>query len=74
MVVVTVEIWPHGDARRKREAAKVVISNVGGDQQTGEYNAAMQEDGKLKRVDRIVHERADGVLSLLAKTLRSWHQ
>lgn len=37
MIVVRVELWPHGMQHRSREIAQVMISNVGGDDDHGDY-------------------------------------
>lgn len=37
MIVVKIELWPHGDASEKRMLGKLYISNIGGDAQIGNY-------------------------------------
>ncbi len=46
MVVVKIELWPHGDHRRKREIGRAVICNDGkGTEATGTYYAAVGHAG-----------------------------
>jgi hypothetical protein len=37
MLMVKIEMWPHGDSSRKRDLAAIAIGNVGGDAETGDY-------------------------------------
>lgn len=37
MIVVRIELWPQGNATRKRELAAISIANVGGDAKIAEY-------------------------------------
>lgn len=37
MVVIKVEMWPHGDESRKYSLASATIANIGGDVTTGDY-------------------------------------
>lgn len=37
MLVVKVELWPHGDRTRKRELGQMTVSNIGGDVERGNY-------------------------------------
>lgn len=41
MIVVRIEMWPHGDATEKRELAAIAIANVGGDSEVGNYAYAV---------------------------------
>lgn len=37
MLVVKVELWPHGDRTKRRELGQMTIGNVGGDIERGDY-------------------------------------
>lgn len=41
MIMVKIELWPHGDKERKRDLAAIAIANVGGDLQVGAYDFAI---------------------------------
>lgn len=46
MLVVKLELWPHGDEKRKREIGRTYIANVGGSVSRGEYVAAVCRRGR----------------------------
>lgn len=39
MIMIRIEMWPHGDSSRKRDLAAITIANVGGDHERGNYLA-----------------------------------
>jgi hypothetical protein len=41
LIVVSIDLWPHGDESRKRTLAAVAIANVGGDERYGDYECAI---------------------------------
>ena len=49
MVVVKIEIWPHGDESKAREIGRAQIANVGGTADVGEYEC------RLAHAERFAH-------------------
>ncbi len=57
VLVVRVELWPKGEADRKRELAVVAIANVGGDAEAGDYEFAVSHQaGGTYRASLDPHE------------------
>jgi hypothetical protein len=46
MLVVRVELWPHGDESRTKEIGRLLIYNVGGDNDHGDYRVALAHRGR----------------------------
>lgn len=46
MIVVKVEMWPHGDEAKKREIGRTYIYNAGGGLKRGNYEARVCRKGK----------------------------
>lgn len=65
MLVVRVEIWPGGDPRPLRQIAVLCIVNVG-PESDGRFAYEARNDG---RIARLVHDRADGALTLVARAI-----
>lgn len=78
MIVVTVELWPHGDERRKRHLGTATIANdLSGTQDTGNYHVMLSKAGRPKetwrrgRVEAFPRlSRRLGVWDLLYRALR----
>lgn len=51
MIVVTIEMWPGGDANhpRKRLLQQVVITNIGGSESIGDYLVAIPKSPEYAR-------------------------
>lgn len=45
MVVVKIELWPLGDETQAKQIGEIRIANVGGDQETGIYDAQLAHAG-----------------------------
>lgn len=45
MIVVKIELWPWGDAKRSKEIGRLYIANVGGSIQRGNYDGAVCRRG-----------------------------
>ena len=78
MIVVTVELWPAGDDKKKRLLGKVVIVNDGtGSWYVGHYNATVTVPGnhgvKTVRVEKFQRLKL-GVFDLLSRVLRAWQK
>ncbi len=41
MIVTNIELWPHGDEARGTVLVQVVIANVGGNAEVGDYSYAV---------------------------------
>jgi hypothetical protein len=65
MIVVRVELWPHGDPRPLRQIALLGIVNVGRDGD-GRHTYEARFEG---RITRLSHDRADGALALVARAI-----
>jgi hypothetical protein len=65
VIVVRVELWPFGDPRPLRQIAILGIVNVGPDGD-GRHSYEVRFEG---RVTRLSHDRADGVLALVARAI-----
>lgn len=37
MIMIKIEMWPHGNEARKRDLAAIAVVNVGGDSDRGDY-------------------------------------
>lgn len=48
MVVVKVELWPHGNASRAKRLGTLWIANVGGTLTRGNYKTALTGDGEIR--------------------------
>lgn len=46
MIVVTVEMWPHGIESKKYLLGRGTITNVGGDTEFGEYEAVLEKSAQ----------------------------
>lgn len=47
MVVVKIELWPHGDQTRRRMLGEMRITNDGeGDEDIGNYNVQLRHSGR----------------------------
>jgi hypothetical protein len=72
MLVVKLELWPHGDKREARLLGQLIIANdCTGTAKVGNYTLSMAtEDGgaEIGRVAR--HRRSTGAWTLVAKALR----
>lgn len=71
MLVVKVEIWPHGDEKAARELGRAEIGNVGGDEVTGVYRASFKGATQPSSVERLVHLRDRGFWWLVMAVLES---
>lgn len=47
MITIKIELWPHGDEKRRKEIGRMYIANVGGDAQRGEYDVAVCRRGTV---------------------------
>lgn len=48
MIVVKVELWPRGDGNKAKEIGRMYIANVGGTQDSGNYEVAVCRRGTTK--------------------------
>ena len=80
MIVVKVELWPHGDQTRMREIGRAHISNVGGNEDFGRYEVellksaeySVRNAGKVYRRGSVVNFRRKlGPWPLLMYALQS---
>lgn len=77
MIVVTVELWPRGDAARKRTLGSMQICNdATGTQELGNYDGTLhaeytQGGGRKGRVTRFRRQR-QSVWSLVGAFLKLW--
>ena len=70
MLVVKVFVHPFGDASQEREIGSIEISNMGGDDVDGLYDAIVEEDGvTVRRVKDLWHRRSRGALALVSAVL-----
>ncbi len=46
MIVVKVELWPHGYEENTQEIGRVFVANVGGDHRKGDYLVAAMRRGE----------------------------
>jgi hypothetical protein len=46
MIVIKLEMWPHGDESKAYELGRTYIANVGGTPERGDYRAAVCRKGK----------------------------
>jgi hypothetical protein len=73
MLVVKLEIWPHGNEGRAREIGRMQVANVGGDVTIGDYSAAIMRDrgapgfGEVKQWPRLERD----VWQLIASAILS---
>ena len=77
MIVVKIEMWPHGDEAKSRPLGRIEIANdSSGDQRTGHYNGKLHaeytdENGRKGRVTNF--KRSDqSVWSLVGAFLKLW--
>lgn len=65
MLVIRIELWPGGDARRLRSIELLTIVNVGWlDDERCRYEVRLGED-----LARVKHRRSDGAVALTARAL-----
>jgi len=43
MLVLKLEIWPKGDKTKARTVGEATLSNIGGDERTGDYEFEIEE-------------------------------
>lgn len=55
MIVVKIEMWPHGDEDRRREIGRMYLANVGGTAERGDYLVTVNRRG-----DQSCHLQGDG--------------
>jgi hypothetical protein len=67
MLVVTVELWPFGDANRARVLGVMGIANIDGDLEIADYIVVRQGDGATGVGVIRGHHRDSGFWALLAK-------
>lgn len=48
MIVLKIEMWPHGNEDKKREIGRTYIYNAGGTAKRGDYEARVCRKGKTK--------------------------
>lgn len=70
MIVVKVELWPHGDASQARELERVSITNVDGTPTLGEYNVQIADSGLSAHVGRWPRQRRSP-LQLVCRALQA---
>ncbi len=66
MIVVRIELWPRGDADRKRDLATVAIANVGGNTETGSYDFVISHQAGTK------YAKSTDPIELLQKPSLGW--
>jgi hypothetical protein len=49
MIVVKIELWPHGREVARTEIGRLYIANMGGDAEIGHYKCAAVEERELDR-------------------------
>lgn len=73
MLKVTVEVWPYGDRRARREIAAMAIGNLGttGRDGVASYVAMLSDDGdgSVPRAAMVSHLREAGVWELIRRVL-----
>ena len=70
MLVVRVELWPGGDAKRARELGRLALANVSGLAPVSDYVCVAVDDlGEEQDVIVRNHERAAGFWSLVARAV-----
>ncbi len=55
MIVVKIEVWPHGREHASREIGRMYIANVGGTYSRGDYDVAVCRRGS-ERVPNTIRE------------------
>lgn len=74
MIVVNVELWPGGDASRKRLLSRAVIGNDGtGSVGTGNYNVWLGRVGVMELPHRRKPWKQGRVEGFPRARLNSWH-
>jgi hypothetical protein len=74
MIVVRVELWPHGQKWKAREIARMELAHVGGSELFGDYTVRSDdlERCEERRGTVSAHaRRGDPVLRLVAKALKA---
>lgn len=80
MIVVKIELWPHGDETKKYDIgyAVIALNAVSKDRKIGNYDVALShsgtyfnKDGIWKSGEVIGHNRGDSPYHLIAKALES---
>ena len=79
MVVVSIELWPHGDQKRARPLGVALITNDGtGDKVAGNYEVKLSHSGKyIKKPGAYKtgtvknHRRSLSVYHLIYKALKA---
>jgi hypothetical protein len=68
MIVVKVELWPAGDAKRAKTLKELLIANQSQLAEVSDYAFAVYdgEEQLPERGGHVRHTRADGVMKLLA--------
>jgi hypothetical protein len=49
MIVVKLEMWPHGSEMHKRPLGEIRIANIGGDQHIGHYSAQLMKSAEYAK-------------------------
>lgn len=62
MLVVKLELWPGGDASRKREIGRTYINNVGGSDKKGNYNVRVMKKGQEDTPTHEVFRNQTGIV------------
>jgi len=72
MIVVKIEIWPHGDQQQARLIGSAVIVNDGtGTPEKGNYEIGLSHSGKYYGVKKGLYKKA--TLTGHLRTLSSYH-
>lgn len=70
MIVVKVELWPHGNQSEAREIGRMTVANVGGNERHGDYAVHIADDTGLRAAGEVHgHPRSAKIWWLLAKAL-----
>jgi hypothetical protein len=70
MLVVKLEVWPHGEEAAAREIGRATIRNVGGNQRVADYEWAVAIEGaETRRGAEPEYERSGGPWRLLHHVL-----
>lgn len=77
MLVIKVEIWPHGDGKKRKEIARMKIINNGKCENRpylGNYDCEIKDDHHNTFEENIVenHDRMDSVWFLVCKVLQNF--
>jgi hypothetical protein len=48
MIYVRIELWPFGNQKEARLIGEVVVANVGGDHEHGEYEVRVSQEGGFR--------------------------